>query len=94
MKKYILTITFLTVLFCDAQNLVPNGNFEGGSYNGGSAPIDYYSDENQGFFNNTSTPLRFDSDVYNWYCAKADKLYGGRRRDSPDWIDPNPDRRL
>lgn len=89
MKKYILTITFLVVLFCRAQNLVPNGNFEGGTYNGGTSPIDYYSDENQGFFNNSSTPLRFDEDINDWYCAKADKLYAFRRRDSPDWIDPN-----
>ncbi|MDF3029361.1 MAG: hypothetical protein K0S23_3668 [Fluviicola sp.] len=89
MKKYILTITFLVVLLSHAQNLVPNGNFEGGTYNGGTAPIDYYSDENQGFFNNSSTPLRFDDDIYDWYCAKSDKLFGGRRRDSPDWIDPN-----
>jgi|GEM_PF-5418782 len=92
MKKSILLFFFLQVFLSvlSQGNLVPNGNFEGGNYQGGSAPINYYSDESQGFFNNTSTPLRFDNDMQDtWYCAKADKLFGGRRRDSPDWIDPN-----
>lgn len=94
MKKYIITLTFLVGLICHAQNLVPNGNFESGSYDGGSNPIDFYSGTYTGNWwsdlTNSSTHHRFDNSMQGtWYVAKADKTYNGKRRDSPDWIDPN-----
>ncbi|AEA42124.1 T9SS type A sorting domain-containing protein [Fluviicola taffensis] len=94
MKKHIITITFLVALLCHSQNLVPNGNFEAGSYDGGSEPIEFYSGTYTGNWwsdlTSSSTHHRFDNSMQGtWYVAKADKTYNGKRRDSPDWIDPN-----
>lgn len=96
MKKYILIIISLTTFVVRAQNLVPNGNFEGNpqNYNGGTDPIAYYSGIYTGNWwadmTNSSTHDRFDASMQGtWYVAKADKIFNGRRRDSPDWIDPN-----
>ena len=80
--------------FTGAQNLVPNGNFEYGDYKGGSDPIEYYSGTYTGNWwadmTSSSTHDRFDESMKGtWYVAKADKSYNGRKRDSPDWIDPN-----
>lgn len=94
MKKYIMIIICLTTIVVQAQNLVPNGNFESFYYDGGSNPIDFYSGTYTGNwwsdFTSSSTHHRFDNAMQGtWYVAKADKTYGGKRRDSPDWIDPN-----
>jgi hypothetical protein len=77
MKIFIVLIVFLMELFCHGQNLVPNGNFEVGNYNGGSNPIEYYS----GVYTenwwadlwNSSTHHRFDADMDST-CA-LDKFF-------------------
>ncbi len=94
MKSLIISVTFFGSLLSHAQNLVPNGNFESFYYDGGSNPIDFYSGTYTGNWwadlTNSSTHHRFDNAMQGtWYVAKAEKTYGGKRRDSPDWIDPN-----
>ncbi len=62
-----------------AQNLIPNGDFELGNYNGGSDAIDYYSGVACYIGRD-----RFDSDIDNWYVAKPAETLNSRC--SPDWI--------
>lgn len=87
MMRVILLIILLFTgsVYAQLVNYVPNGEFESGTYNGGSQPANYYS----ALTGQSSSSQRFDKDVDNWYTAKADKLYGGKRRDSPDWMDPS-----
>ena len=78
MKVYlILAILSITQVF--AQNLVPNGGFESGNYNGGSDPTNYYS----GVSCSAGREL-FESDLDDWYVAKPTSLTESRC--SPDWI--------
>jgi hypothetical protein len=81
MKYLILLKMFSCSLLIFAQNLVPNGGFEMGTYNGGSNPIGYYSATIYGF--NQSGPDRFDEDMdETWYVAKP----ASGSKDSPDWM--------
>ncbi|EDP96455.1 T9SS type A sorting domain-containing protein [Kordia algicida OT-1] len=84
MKHLRFTYLFLLVtlsfpLNTNAQNLIPNGDFELGNYNGGSDPTDYYS----GVACSTGRG-RFDGDLFNWYVAKPTNVWTSRC--SPDWI--------
>jgi hypothetical protein len=65
MKKYIIIFICLTTIVAQAQNLVPNGNFESFYYDGGSNPIDFYSGTYTGNWwsdlTEASTHHRFDN---------------------------------
>lgn len=83
-QKHYLYLLLFALFFCsftsvNAQNLIPNSDFELGNYNGGTDPTQYYS----GVACITGRN-RFDSDLSNWYVAKPTDITNSRC--SPDWI--------
>ncbi|WP_298510445.1 T9SS type A sorting domain-containing protein [uncultured Kordia sp.] len=77
---YLIVLITLSFSPCaNAQNLIPNGDFELGNYNGGTDPDAYYSQVGC-----TTGRARFDADLSNWYVAKPTDIWSSRC--SPDWI--------
>ncbi len=91
--KRILTLIIAFPLYTFSQeNLVPNGDFESGTYNGGSNPVAYYT-AGQSCINGRK---RFEDDIDFWKVAQSgapsseidDTENAFIRRCSPDWIAP------
>lgn len=87
MKQILFFIVgvFVQSFVYSQNNLVFNGGFELGTYNGGTDPTYYYS----GSTNNNQGQHRFDNDLtYNgeetWTVANPSGLFS--TADSPDWI--------
>ena len=81
MKRLIYVLFGFPFILFSQENLVPNGNFENQSYQGGNDPTDYYSGVpcNEG-------RDRFNGQVANWRVAKPSKLL--LPPCSPDLIPP------